>query len=107
MPKAVAMTSARRGLSSRVSGAAAASVFAVIRFVQIKHDGLAVAPGEFFLIENRIGDDVFFTGPISQVALPAALAAKRKILMNSGVGLNFADGAFVFHGIRSFFGLRV
>src|SRR6267143_4421627 len=101
------MTSARRGFSRRASGVAAASVFAVIRFVQIKYDGLAVAPGEFFLVENRIGDDVFFAGPISQVAPTAALAAKRKIRVNRGVGLNFADGAFVFHGTGRFFGLRV
>src|SRR6266446_5233050 len=97
MPKAVAMTSARRGFPSPAS--AAASVFAVIRFVQIKDDGLAVAPGDFCLIENRIGDDVFFAGPIAQVAFPAALAAKRKVRMNRGVGLNFADAAFVFHEI--------
>src|SRR6266850_3453791 len=96
MPKAVAMTNARRGFSSPASGTA--SVFAAIRFFQIKDDGLAVAPGDFFLIENRVGDDVFFAGPISQVALPAALAAKRKVRMDRGVGLGFADGAFVFHG---------
>src|SRR6267378_7920049 len=97
-PNAVAIASASRGLSSRASRAGATSVFAVIRFVQIKDDGLAVAPGDFRFIENRIGDDVFLAGPIAQVVLPAALAAKRKIRMNRGVGLNFADGTFVFHG---------
>src|SRR6266850_178091 len=96
MPKAVAMTSARRGFSSPASGAA--SVFAAIRFVQIKDDGLGVALGDFRFIENRIGDDVFFAGPVAQVALPAALAAKRKVCMNRGVGLDFTNGASVFHG---------
>src|SRR6266403_171354 len=94
-PKALAIASARRGFSSRAPGAGAASIFAVIMFFQIKDDGVAAALDDFFFIENRIGDDVLFAGPIAQVALPAALAAKGKVRMNRGVRLNFTDGAFV------------
>src|SRR5260221_1700952 len=75
-PKALATASARRGFSSRAPGAGAASIFAVIPFFQIKDNGVAAALDDFFFIENRIGDDVLFAGPIAQVALPAALAAK-------------------------------
>jgi hypothetical protein len=76
-------------------------VFGVIRVVQIvvqrKDDGVPIAFTSVFFIEDWFGNNVFLAGPVTQVPFPAALAAKREVRVDRGVGLHFADRAFVFH----------
>jgi hypothetical protein len=71
-------------------------------FAEIEEDRLAFAFDQFLFIENGLGNNVFLARPIAQVAIPAALAAKRKIRVHRGVGLSLANRAFVFHG-KDFF----
>jgi hypothetical protein len=82
-------------------------MFGVIRVVQIvvqmKDDGVPVAFSNLLFIEDWFGHDVFLAGPVTQVPLPAALAAKRKVRVDRRVGLRLADRAFVFHDALRFF----
>src|ERR1700694_3226868 len=107
MPKTVAIASASRGFLRGVSDTAVASVFGVIRVVQVvvqrKGDGVPVFWRDVFFIEDWFGDHVFLAGPIAQVPLPAALAAKREVGVDRRVGLRLADGAFVLHRAIRFF----
>ena len=84
------------------SGAVVPSVVGVIRavqvFVQRKNDGVRFAFTGLFFCEDRFGDHVFLRGPIAQVAVPAALAAKREVRVDRRVRLRFANGTFVLHG---------
>src|ERR1700720_2482788 len=106
-PNAVAIASASRGFLRGVSGAAVGSVVGVIRVVQIvvqrKDDGVPLAFTSVFFSEDRFGHHVLLAGPVTQVPFPAALAAKRKVRVDRGVGLRFANGAFVFHRAILFF----
>src|SRR5260370_9199337 len=106
-PNAVAIASASRGFLRGVSGAAVASVVGGIRVIQIvvqrKEDSVPIAFTSVFFIEDGFGNHVFLAGPVTQVPFPAALAAKREIRMDRGVGLRFADRAFVFHSAILFF----
>src|SRR6202158_6459113 len=100
-PSAVAIASASRGFLRGVSGAAVASVVGVIRVIQIlvqrKDDGVPLASTSVFFSEDRFGHHVLLAGPVPQVPFPAAFAAKRKVCMNRGGGLRFANGGLVFH----------
>src|SRR5712692_11137674 len=80
-PRTVAMASARRSFLRGASGAVVASTLGVIGVVEIEGGGLAVAFDLSFFVENRVGDHIFFAGPVAQVAVPAALAAKREVRM--------------------------
>src|SRR5712692_7112249 len=95
------MASAKRGFLRGASVAAVASVFVVIRSVQVivqrKDDGVPLAFSKVFFIEDWFGHHVFLTGPVAQVPFPAALAAKREVRVDRRVRLRFADGAFVLH----------
>src|SRR5712692_10555379 len=101
------MASAKRGFLRGASVAAVASVFVVIRsvqvVVQIKEDGVPLAFSKVFFIEDWFGHHVFLTGPVAQVPFPAALAAEREVRVDRRVGLCFANGAFVLHGAILFF----
>src|SRR6266851_9254258 len=96
------MASAKRGFLRGASVAAVASVFVVIRsvqvIVQIKDDGVPLAFSKVFFIEDWFGNHVFLAGPVAQVPFPAALAAKREVRVDRRVGFHFANGALVFHG---------
>src|SRR6267378_492315 len=80
-PNAVAIASASRGFLCGVSGA----------FTSV------------FFSEDRFGHHVPLAGPVPQVPFPAALAAKREVRVDRGVGLGFAYGALVFHRAILFF----
>src|SRR5713226_5650304 len=86
MPKAVARNRAKRGLAA--AGGAAASVFGLIRV-------------RFFrrrFVNDRLGNDVAFGGPVAKIQQTAALAAKREVGMLGRVRGGFADWAVVRHG---------
>src|SRR5437660_1584235 len=106
-PKAVAIASASRGFWGGVWGAAVASVFGVIRvvqvIVQIRDNGVPLACSNVIFIENWFGDHVFLAGPVTQIPFPAALAAKREVRVDRTVSRCFADGALVLHGVVLFF----
>src|SRR5260370_2826146 len=86
IPKPVARNRANRGL--RAAGGAAASGFGLIRI-------------RFFgrrFVNDRLGNDVAFGGPVAEIQKAAALAAKREVGMLGGVRGGFADWAMVRHG---------
>jgi hypothetical protein len=84
-------------------------VFGVILLVQIvvqiQNGSIPLAIGNLFFIEDRFGNYVFLGGPVAQVPIPAALAAKREVRVDRRVRLRFADWAFMLQG-RFFFSLR-
>jgi len=59
--------------------------------------GNAVSIGEIFLVENGVGNDVFFAGPCAQIKQAAPFTAEREVGMNRRVGFLLADGAAVLH----------
>src|SRR5580658_1778512 len=70
----------------------ARSVFVVIAF------GVAGFRSVFsFFVENRLGDDIFFHGPVSEIEQTAAFAAKREVGVGRGVHRLAADWALIFH----------
>src|SRR5580658_2330414 len=48
-------------------------------------------------IKHRFGHDILLAGPVAEVALAAALAAKRKVRVHFGIGWRFANRATMFH----------
>jgi hypothetical protein len=54
--------------------------------------------GDFVFSEEGIGNDVFFGGPVAEVAIAAAFAAKGKVAVHGGVRGRFADWTLVKHG---------
>jgi hypothetical protein len=85
----------------RVVPFAEASVSGVIRFVVFEVEDYSFA-GRFdfldvILVENGVGDYIFFGGPVAEVAVAAALAAEGEFGVFRGVGGSFADWAFVLH----------
>src|SRR5229473_1403591 len=106
-PRAVASASASRGFLRGVSGAAVASMFCVILIVHIgvqrKDDGFPLAFRNLLFSEDRFGNHVFLAGPVTQVAIPATLAAKREVRVDRRVRLRLANGALVLHGAILFF----
>src|SRR5712692_5786238 len=104
------MASAKRGFLRGASVAAVASVFVVIRsvqvIVQIKDDGVPLAFSKVFFIEDWFGNHVFLAGPVAQVPFPAALAAEREVRVDRRVRLRFADGTFVLHRLILFFSVN-
>src|SRR5579859_6925504 len=83
-PSAVAMAIARRGFSFWLG----VSALAVIGLIQVQNNRLALAVGLFhlFFVKNRVGDDVLFARPVTQVLHAAAFAAKWEIFVYSGIG---------------------
>jgi hypothetical protein len=81
----------REGEAGSVSG------FIAPGEIQIEDDCFAVAVFAVVFIEDGFGDDVFFGGPVAEVAFAAAITAERKIFIHCGVGWRFAYWAFVFH----------
>jgi hypothetical protein len=77
-------------------------VSGVIRLVEFEIEDYGLAGGfdvgDFVFGEDGIGDDVFFSGPVAEVAVAAAFAAEREVAMDGGVRGRFADWAFVEHG---------
>src|SRR6185437_15534409 len=98
-PKTVAIRMAKRGLCCAAAPAVAsaasgfASAFAVIFAV------MNIAPGKIrrVLVYGRLGDHVFFAGPIAEIEQPAALAAKGKFRVRDGFGWRAANGAPPLH----------
>jgi hypothetical protein len=82
-------------------------MFCVILIVQIgvqrKDDGSPLAFRNLLFSEDRFGNHIFLAGPVTQVAIPATLAAKREVRVDRRVRLRLADGALVFHGAILFF----
>jgi len=80
----------------------AGSVSGVIRLVEFEIEDYGFARGfefgDFVFGEDGIGDDVFFGGPVAEVAVAAAFAAEREVAVDGGVRGRFADWAFVKHG---------
>ncbi len=52
---------------------------------------------EFAHIKNRFGHDVLLRGPVAEIAVAAALAAKREVRVAFGIGRRFANWAAMFH----------
>ena len=74
----------------------------VIRLVEFEIEDYSLA-GRFNLIdfvfrEDGVRHDVFFGGPVSEIAVAAALAAEREVTVNGGIGGRFANRTFVEHG---------
>src|SRR6516165_9727664 len=92
------MAKAKRGFCATVGAAAGfGSVDGVIGFwLALRRSALGFR--SFFLVENGIGDDVFFGGPVAKVEQPAALAAEGEFSVAGRIRGLFADGADVFHG---------
>jgi hypothetical protein len=80
----------------------AGSVSGVIRLVELEIEYYGFAWGfefgDFVFGEEGIGDDVFFGGPVAEVAVAAALAAEGEGAVDCGVRGRFADWTFVEHG---------
>jgi hypothetical protein len=49
-------------------------------------------------IKHRFGHDVLFGGPVAQIAVAAAFAAKGKIRVEFGISRRFANWAAMFIG---------
>ena len=80
------------------AGIAAASVSGFIAVgIEIENDRFAIGFFGVVFGEDGFGDDVFFGGPIAEVAVAAAFAAEREVAVDGGVGGGFTNGAFVFH----------
>src|SRR6516225_1408701 len=77
-----------------------------MRLVEVEDDGLSIASGGSFLVEDRIGNDVFFAGPVSEVQVAAACTAEGEIGVRLGVGRFLADRAAVFHRSAVFYHLE-
>src|SRR5260370_34788466 len=71
-PRTVAMAEASRGFFCAGAGLGEASVVAVMGLGRIV--GLVV-----IFAENGLGNDIFFGGPVAEVAQAAALAAKGEV----------------------------
>src|ERR1700730_659312 len=84
------MAYASRGFFSAGAGRREASGVGVIGFGRIV--GLVV-----IFAENRLGNDIFFGGPVAEVAHAATLAAKRKIGVHLGIGWSLANRASKLH----------
>src|SRR5262249_42852884 len=74
---------------------AAASVDGVIGIRQI-HQLIVI------FIENRLGYDIFFRRPITQVLRPALLAAKREGRVGLRIRRRFANGTAMLHRCPSY-----
>jgi hypothetical protein len=48
--------------------------------------------------ENGLGNDIFFSGPVSEILQLAALAAEREFGVHVGVGRLLANRTAVLHG---------
>src|SRR5579864_6313876 len=85
------MAYASRGLEGAGAGLGETSVVAVMGLGRIV--GLVV-----IFAENGLGNDIFFGGPVAQIAVAATLAAKREIRVRLGVGRSLANRTAVSHG---------
>src|SRR5215472_4009874 len=82
------------------------SVVVAMRLVEVEDDGLSIGSGGSLLVEDRIGNDVLFAGPISEVQVAAAGTAEGEIGARLGVSRFLADGAAVFHRSAVFYHLE-
>src|SRR5208337_2095259 len=96
VPSTVETAKAKRGFP--LTGAVAISLDGFIGFPFASTQGATVRFRNLFLVENRVGHDVFFRRPCAQVEQPATFRAERKLRVLVRVRLFFADGASVFHG---------
>src|SRR5215469_1557323 len=104
VPKTVARAKSKRGFGREIPGTE--SVVVAMRLVEIEDDGLSIGSGDSFLVEDRIGNDVLFAGPISEVQVAAACTAEGEIGVRLGVGRFLADRAAVFHRSAVFYHLE-
>jgi len=77
-----------------------------MRVVEIEDDCFAVAIRGFFLIEDRIRNDILFAGPVPEVEKAATFTAEGEVGVRFGVGGFLAYGADVFHGSAVFYHLE-
>src|SRR5215469_2214326 len=104
VPKTVARAKSKRGFGCEIPGTD--SVVVAMRLLEIEDDGLSIASGGSFFVEDRIGNDVLFAGPVSEVQVAAACTAEGEIGVRLGVGRFLADGAGVFHWSAVFYHLE-
>src|SRR5271165_3676764 len=98
-PRTVAMAKASRGFRCVRSTAEDTSVSGVIRLVEVEDYGLArgVDFVEVIFVEDGLGDQVFFRGPVAEVAVAAAFAAKREVAVHRRISRCFANRTFMKH----------
>src|SRR5713226_33904 len=84
------MAYARRGFFCAGAGLGEASVVAVMGLGRIV--GLVV-----IFAENGLGNDIFFGGPVAEVAQAAALTAKGEVGVRLGIGWSLANRATMLH----------
>src|SRR5260370_21208038 len=84
------MAYARRGFFCAGAGLGEASVVAVMGLGRIV--GLVV-----IFAENGLGNDIFFGGPVAEVAQAAALAAKGEVGVHFCIGSRLANRATMLH----------
>src|SRR5580704_5271151 len=101
MPKTVAVMNARVSFSPALPlfSTVAGSVDVFIGIVLVLLGQAAISFRYVFLVEYRIGNNVFFGSPVAEIVHSAAVAAERKFGVPLGIRGLFADGAFVFHGL--------
>jgi len=88
---------ARRKLLLRRRNRGAKLGFGFAAVGQIENDGFAVAFLAVVFVEDRLRHHILFASPISEVALAASFAAKRKFRMNSRICSGLTYWAFVLH----------
>src|SRR5208337_2969217 len=92
------MANARRGFCAAESPvAASASLDGFIGFMSAFLLGGAIGFEDFFFVEDRLGNDIFFRGPRAEIEEAAALRTEGKIRALCRVSWFLADGAAVFH----------
>src|SRR5271170_7876399 len=95
----VAMAKEIRGFFRDGAAELAGSVSGVIRLVKFQIDNYGFTRRfnffEFVFVEDGIGDHIFFRGPVAEVAVAAAFAAKREVAMHRRVCKRFANWTFM------------
>src|SRR5208337_2627336 len=92
------MAKARRGFCAAESPVAAgASLDGFIGFMSAFLLRGAIGFEDFFFVEDRLGNDIFFRGPGAEIEEAATLRTEGEILMLCRVSWLLADGAAVFH----------
>jgi hypothetical protein len=102
MPKTVATMNANVGFPPALPllSAVAGSVDGFIGIVLVLLGQAAISFRYIFLVEYRIGNNIFFASPITEIVQSATIAAEGEIAIVLGIRGPFANGTFVFHGLR-------
>src|SRR5271167_2959749 len=98
MPKTVAIMNAKVGFSPALPllSTVAGSVDVFIGIVLVLLGQAAISFRYIFLVEYRVGNNIFFGSPVTEIVHPAAVAAEREFGVLLGIRGLFANGTLVF-----------